>query len=575
MALDGIMTYALCCEFKKTLLGGKVEKITQPEKDDIVLHFHTPGAEIKNSKLILSANPSNSRACLTAAQFENPLVPPNFCMLLRKHLGGAKLLNVTQPGFERVLIFTFECRTEMRESVEKHLILEIMGKWSNLVLTDFENKVIDALRPVDFSVSEKRQLFAGLTYELPPSQNKLDISAQTEISLPKGARLDTFLTSSFTGFSPLLSRELSYELTGKTDSENCDELVLNKKLQNLYRNILEEKFTYCVLFTDKPLEFYCFDINQYGEFAEKKYYTTPSEALEEFYSERRKREHLKRGAADITKLLSTLISRVSRKINAQLLDIEECKKSEKYRRIGDIITANIYMLKKGDGNVMLQDYYSDGEPVQVSLDKRLTPSENAQRYYKLYKKATTAKEVLSKQLPLAKTELKYLESVLASVDTAENLVDISQIREELSNGGYIKKQQKDRKIKQSCVPSEYRSSDGFTILVGKNNAQNDFLTLKMAEKQDIWFHVKNYPGSHVIVVCEGKTPPNSTLTQAAIIAATNSKIRDGKNVEVDYTEVKNIKKPSGSKPGMVVYETYKTAIVTPSEELINELIVKK
>ena len=232
------------------------------------------------------------------------------------------------------------------------------------------------------------------------------------------------------------------------------------------------------------------------------------------------------------------------------------------------------MLKKGDGSVSLPDYYSNGELVDVQLDKRLTPSENAQRYYKLYKKAMTAKKILSEQLPLAKEELNYLESVLVSVETAQTITDISQIREELSAGGYIKKQQKDRKVKQNCMPAEYRSSDGYTILVGKNNSQNDFLTLKIAEKQDIWLHVKNYPGSHVIICCNGKIPPDSTLTQAAIIAATNSKIKDGKNVEVDYTEVKNVKKPAGAKPGMVVHETYKTAVVTPSEALINELIVK-
>lgn len=575
MAFDGIMTYALCREFNNILPGGKIEKVTQPEKDDIVLHLHIPGSKERNKRLLLSANPSAPRACLTAAQFENPAVPPNFCMLLRKHLCGSRIVDISQPGFERVLIFTFECYTEMREMVRKHLILEIMGKWSNLVLTDDENKIIDALRPVDFSVSEKRQLFPGLKYKFPPSQNKADLSEDVHISFAGDDSLDKFLTLSFTGFSPLLSREISYGLTGNVDCRFCDNDKLNIRLQELYRDITSGKFVFCVLFAEKPVEFYCFDINQYSGLAEKKYYATASEAIDAFYNERRQKEHLKHSAADVTKILNTHISRLSRKINAQLSELSECEKAEQYKRLGDIITGSIYMIKKGDGKVLLPDYYANGELTQIELDKRLTPAENAQKYYKLYKKSVTAKKVLSEQIPVAQAELEYLESVLVSVDSAENSADISQIRQELVLGGYIKTTYKNYKEKCDNEPSKYLLSDGFTAFSGKNNLQNDILTLKMAQKQDIWFHVKNYPGSHVVLVCNGRIPSDRALTEAAIIAATNSKIKDSENVEVDYTQIKNVKKPSGSRPGKVIYENYKTAIVSPDKGLINELIVKK
>ena len=590
MALDGIMLRSLITEFNNILKDGRVEKVNQPERDVVMLYFHLYNKSIKNARLVLSVNPACPGTYISTVNTENPKVPPNFCMLLRKHLNSARLIHVNQVQTERVVYFKFECGTELYETVYKYLILEIMGRASNLILTDSEFHIIDSVKHTDFTDSSKRQILPGFKYTQPPSQEKIDISDFTDIGIidfNKQEKLDKTLLNTFMGFAPLLCREICFRAMGRTDAIACeltenDKFKLNAELLNLKENIQSGTFSPVVLFDKSPFEFYCFDIKQYGDYLTKRSFNRPSEALDAFYEDKSKSEHIKRASADISKILAQTIARVTRKAEAQRGDLAEYEKSSVYKHYGDLITSNIYRLKGGEREVSVIDYYAD-EPCEktLALDPRLSPVQNAQKYYKMYKKAQNAIKVLSEQIPASLNELAYLESVSDELDRAENISDINEIRTELAEQGYIKQNLKQKYVKNNKGRKdvfnimEFMSGDGFQIFVGKNNLQNDYLTLKIAEKRDIWFHVKNYAGSHVILRCNGRSPSDKAMTEAAVLAATYSKIKDSFNVEVDYTEVRNVKKPSGAKPGMVVYEVYKTAIVTPSEKLINELIVKK
>lgn len=582
MAFDGIMLRSVCAELNEKLAGGKVDRITQPERDEINIRFRafdTIGKCNVNRTLLLSSNPSQSRVHLTQTKKENPAVAPNFCMLLRKHLTGAKFVKASQPGLERVLFLDFECSTELYETVTNRLVIEIMGRCSNLVFTDGDGHIYDAVHQVDFSDSEKRQILPGMTYTLPPAQDKSDLlTADIANALERNStgRIDKRICEKFLGVAPLLGREAAFICSGATDtdiSDLSDERFgkLVSYLETVADGVKQEKFSPVFLYAEKPLEYWCFDICQYGSAAKKITDISASEAIERYFSVKAAAEHIKRSSADITKIIGTVISRLSRKVEAQRGELKECEKADIYKRYGDIITSNMYLLKGGEKNARLVDYYAE-EPTEctVELDPRLSPTANAQRYYKLYKKAQTAKKMLSEQIPEALADIEYLETVRSSVENASSVSELAQIRRELTEQGYIKQRGKIKTQKQkkpeTCKPSEYTSSDGFTILVGKNNLQNDALTLKIADRHDIWFHIKNYAGSHVVVVTEGRTPPDSTLEEAAVLAATFSSADAGAKVEVDYTEVKNVKKPSGARPGKVIYVNYRTAVVTAKEK---------
>lgn len=582
MAFDGIMLRSVCAELNKKLAGGKVDKITQPERDEINIRFRAFDAENKcnvNRTLLLSSNPSQARIHLTQTKKENPAVAPNFCMLLRKRLSGARFLRASQPGLERVLFLDFECSTELYETVTNRLTIEIMGRCSNIVFTDGNGKIYDAVHQVDFSSSEKRQVLPGLTYTLPPSQEKEDLlSADIAKALERNrsGRADKRICEKFLGVAPLLGREAAFRCFGEADADisalsdgEFEKLV--SFLTDLRENIKNERFSPVFLFSDKPLEYYCFDIEQYGSAVKKISGIGASEAIERYFSIKAAAEHIKRSSSDLTKLTATAIARLSRKVEAQRGELKECEKADIFKRYGDIITSNMYLLKGGEKTARLIDYYAE-EPTEctVELDPRLSPTANAQKYYKLYKKAQTAKKMLSEQIPEALAEIEYLESVRSSVENADSVSELGQIRRELTEQGYVKQRGKQKLQKQkkqeTCKPAEYMSSDGFTILVGKNNLQNDALTLKIADKHDIWFHIKNYAGSHVVVVTDGKKPPNRTLEEAAVLAATFSSADTGAKVEVDYTEIRNVKKPSGARPGKVIYVNYSTAVVTAKEK---------
>lgn len=589
MALDGIMLRSICTELNKKLSGGKVDRITQPEKDEINIRFRAFD-EVNhcnvNRNLLISCNPSQARMHLTDSKKENPAVAPNFCMLLRKHLSSAKFISAEQYGLERVAVLNFECSTELYETVTNRLIVEIMGRCSNIIFTDEDYKIYDAVHQVDFSTSDKRQVLPGMKYTLPPSQNKKDfLSADIKSVIDEigCGRVDKKLCEVFCGFAPLFGREISFLCSGRTDAEleNFSEERKEKIVSVLaeFRQRIEKgEFSPVLLTTEKPLEYYCFNISQYGTSAEITENSSPSFVLDKFFLQKANAEHIKRSSADISKLISTTVARLSRKIEAQRGELEECEKAVIYKRYGDIITSNIYLLKGGEKSARLMDYYEE-EPCEknIELDPRLSPNMNAQRYYKMYKKAQTAKKVLSEQIPEALKEIEYFDSVKTAVENSSTLLELSQIRRELTEQGYIKKKGKPSKRPakaESCKPSEYRSSDGFTVFVGKNNLQNDALTLKTAEKKDIWFHIKNSTGSHVVISTEGKEPPLRTLEEAAILAATFSSATEGAKVEVDYTMIKNVKKPNGAKPGMVIYETYQTAVVSGDKALADRLFVK-
>ena len=576
MPIDGVMLRALKDELSDHA-GARLDRITQPERDEVVLYFYSKG---ENRRLLLSANAVSPRIQWIGYPKENPAYAPNFCMLLRKHLAAARLIEAVQPGLERVLILRFDCKNDFYEAVEKRLVIEIMGRASNLILTDGEGKIFDALRQVDLSSSSPRRILPGMTYELPPSQNKISILEDFSFPQPEGGiRADRFLTSSFEGFSPLLSRELSFTAFGTCDADLSEYPekgipALSAAVRELKEKILRKAYSPVVLKTDIPKDFYCFPIAQYGESCICESYPTCSAAMDAYYSEKDTVDHIRRHSADIAKLISTAIARLSRKIEAQKAELADSDRAEEYRVFGDLIVSNLYRFKGHESAVVLSDYTRDPPAdVKISLDPSLSASRNAQIYYKRYKKAQTAKNVLREQIRFALEELEYLRSVSDALSRAAGLAELTDLRKELASQGYLRKaaSKRNTKDRELSKPLRYVTSDGFTVLCGRNNLQNDTLTLRTAERRDVWFHVKNSPGSHTVLLAEGKVPSDEAMTEAAIIAATNSSLRDADNVAVDYTEIRNIRKPTGAKPGMVVYETYKTAYVNPDSGLCARL----
>lgn len=583
MALDSIFLHAVKTEIEKELISSKIDKVYQPEKDEIVLSFRSIG---KGYRLLLSANANHPRVHFTEAKLENPQNPPMFCMLLRKHLLGGKLTEIYQQPFERVLRFTFDCFNELGDEVKKYLYIEIMGRYSNIIFTDGDNRIIDAVKHVDLTMSSQRQIMPGLNYFMPPSQDKLILSKDnidviTDRLKQIDERLDKALLNTVSGLSPLVCRELSYLTSKQTDirtsvlnEDAFDRLKFNlKTLCDMYSTGSYSPVILRKPEDKKPFEFCFMNITQYGRLALCESGFTPSEVLESFYFEKAKKESIKQRASDIFRVITNAVERISKKINLQESELKTCADKNKLVLYGDLITANLYRLKTGDRFASVENYYEESCPViDIPLDLSLSPSANAQRYYKEYRKAKNAEGFLKEQLEKGRAELSYLETVFDGLSKAENERELAEIRNELEAAGYLKKQGKKQKGKQQIsLPMEFITSDGFTVYAGKNNLQNDLLTLKTARKQDIWFHTKNIPGSHTILVTDGKNPTHEAMTEAAVIAATYSRGRDSKNVPVDYTEVRNVKKPAGAKPGFVIYETYKTAYVTPDAELSEKL----
>ena len=543
MALDAICLTAVLEELRKVLEGGRIDKVYQPSRDEIVLAVRGAGA---NVKLLLSASPNGPRLHLTKEVRENPAQPPMFCMLLRKHLTGARFLRLEQPELERIVLLRLESTDELGDKVLRTLVLEAMGRRANLILLDGEDRIIDCVRRVEGDVSTgQRGVMPGLLYRLPDPRP---------------------------GLPPLLERELDFRSNGVSRGES-----LAEKLERLKEAVGPEGYVpYGLVREDKLVDFTFLPILQYGPDTGLRRYESFSKLLDDFYASRATAEKVGQRGADLQKSVSRARDRVARRVAQQELEREATKDRERKRELGDILTSNLYALQKGMGTVRLTDYYDpEGREVDITLDPLLTPQQNAAKYYKEYNKAKTAEVVLGEQIEKGRRELEYLDSVLEAIVLAEGERDLAEIRQELTDTGYLRRGAKAAKrMKVAAKPMEFRSTAGLRISVGKNNTQNDLLTAKQAGKGDLWLHTQKIHGSHVILWTEGRTPDAGSIEEAAKLAAWFSQARDGKKVPVDYTPVKYVKKPAGAKPGMVVYTTYQTAYVDPDGELAKRLRVK-
>ncbi len=573
MAFDAGMVLAVACELNEKALGARVEKVHQPERDEISLILHSA---LGNMRLTLSASPNNPRIHLSSAAKENPSAPPTFCIMLRKYLTGAKVSSVRTLGFERIVFIDFESRDELGYPFKVTLVAEIMGKYSNIIVCKGdEMKILGAIRPVDFTTSRVRQVLPGMLYEAPKMQDKCDPLSETregffeKLSLSQKSE-ENFICDSYLGISKAVAREIAYR-GSESGTALCNAFF------ELVDILKERKFVPTLVLDEasRPVEYSFFDLTHY-EGLERRPFDSVSLLIETYFSTRDNAERVKQRASDILKLLSNTKARLEKKTALQLLELEECEKKEEMRKYGELITANIYALKKGLSSARVTDYYDENTPeITIALDSRLSPSQNAQAYYKKYAKMKNAEIEIEKQLKITKNELDYVDSVLDSLSRAKGQSELDEIRKELSEAGYASAQKKCAMQKKSAStgkPIEYVTSGGYRLLCGKNNLQNDHLTTKVAEKGDWWFHVKGAPGSHVIMFTDGRDEPSARdFTEAATVAACNSSLCDGKNVEVDYTLIKYVKKPSASKPGFVTYNTYWSAVVTPDRETCESL----
>ncbi len=572
MALDGIFLHLLSEELKEVLIGAKVDKIHQTQKVELVFTMRTRSGAYR---LLLSASGNAPRLHLTTQQIENPPKPPMLCMLMRKHLGGATLLDIQQEGLDRILKLVFSSVNELGDRVTRTLVIEIMAQYSNIILLDENDVIIDAVKRVDNTKSSVREVLPSLTYELPPSQNKLDITRNSAEEIvdaitSKNTKLSNAILSSMEGMSPVLCREIAFRTAG-ADSV-ASELSDNQKVklafefEMLKNTVLHRTVSpNAVADTDgKLLDFSFVPITQYGSAAQYLSYESLSETLERFYFERERLARTKSKAEDLFKNINNLIERLAKKISNQMAELEECKDREEKKVYAELINANLYRLSKGLTVYELENYYDDYKTVAIPVKPELTPTENAQRYYKEYRKLRTAEEMLTKIISEGREELVYLRTVLDELSRAETEREISEIRQELSDGGFVK-QKNQGKIKKSqpMPPLEFDAPDGFKVYVGRNNIQNDKLSLKTAMKSDLWFHIQKAPGSHVILALEGREPTEKAMEFAAKVAAYYSSGREAGAVEVDYTEVRNLKKPVGAKPGFVIYHVYNSVLVKP------------
>lgn len=582
MALDGAFLRHIAHELEERALGARVDKIHQPNREEMVFLLRTRTEPLK---LLISARANSARVQFTQSTPENPKQPPMLCMLLRKRLSSARLVGVRQPELERLLYLDFDAVNELGDVVRLSVVCEIMGRYSNIILIDGNGKIIDALKRVDAEMSSERLVLPGLDYELPPPQHKLsllDVEPQQVLDallqLDKEMELSKALLSVLQGVSPIVCRELQHRVGRGADisvrhmtGSQSERLLFF--LSRIKQDVMETSGTpYLVVGQEKkPLDFTFFRVEQYGTSAIVREHQSFSELLEAFYEERDKIDRMRVREQDLLRTLTTLSDRLSRKINIQRAELEQCANRDQLRICGDLLNANLYQMESGMTSVELQNFYEDGMPtLRILLDPRLSPSQNAQKYYKEYRKARTAEEKLTEQIEHAQHELAYLDTVLEELSRAETERDLTEIRGELQEQGYLKSQKGKQKPLAAAAPLEFTVSDGFCVLVGRNNKQNDLLTLKKANNNDLWFHTKNIPGSHTILVTDGREPTEAAILDAAKLAAQHSRGRASAQVPVDYTQVRHVHKPAGAKPGMVIYEKNHTVYVTPLVETAEE-----
>ena len=577
MAIDAVCIQAVVAELRPQLIGARIDKIQQPAKDQVVLLF-------RGRRLLLDAGAGAPRIHLTAAVRDNPAQPPMFCMLLRKHLAGARVADIVQPPLERLVRIELDASDELGRTGRRALVLEAMGRRSNLILLDGEGRVIDSLRRVDADMSAARQVLPGLFYQPPASAGRLPVTEETEegfaarfAAAPAEEALDAFLLGSYFGLSPLMARELAFQAAGDTDARLFQlggPAPLWRAMEAFLDRIRREDFLpVCLLRDGRPLDFACVPVEQYGNAAETVVYGSFSALLDAFYEARERQERARQRGADLLRAASTARDRLRRKLALQEEEYAQTQERDKLRIQGDLITANLFRMERGQSRLECEDYYDGGAPVTIPLDPLLSPQQNAAKYYKRYTKAKTAEKYLREQMGIAGRDLEYLESVLAEIAQAETEQDFLDIREELREAGFLKKQGRGKKEKaRPAAPWEFRTGGGFRVQVGRNNRQNDKLTLKDADRRDLWLHAQKIHGSHVILRCAGGPPPSAEdIAQAAMLAAWFSQARGSGNVPVDYTEVRNVKKPAGGRPGMVVYTTCRTVNVTPEGGTVESL----
>lgn len=555
MALDGIFLYHLKNEISDFALDSRVDKVYQPSKDEIVINLRSRQG---SKKLLLSCNADAARIHFTEFPPENPSKPPMFCLLLRKRLTGAWVTEIEQDNLERILKINFSGTDELGDKTNYSLIIEIMGKYSNIIFIDKDGKIIDSMKRVDENKSHIREVLPGVTYVAPPKQDKLNIFTDDIEKIRKkiaDSRKGMYkaVMETVKGVSPIICREFEYGLT-------LDEF--KKQAQNPIPT---------VVFTDTPKDFAFIDIKQYDDLATIKHYDTFSQLLDYFYYERVRLMRIKARSADLFKTVTTLQERAVRKAINRKQELDDCRDKETYKLFGDLISANLYRLEKGAPYYDLENYYNNNKIIRIPADVTLTPSQNSQKYYKEYRKKQVAESKLNEFIKEANEEAEYFESVIDSLSRAETDSEITAIKSELASQGYIKKVNDRKKEQKALKPMHFKTRDGFDVYVGRNNIMNDKLTMKTAKNYDTWFHVQSAAGSHVICETSGKQISDGAIHDCAVIAAYFSKARESSNVAVDYTLVKNIRKPNGAKPGFVVYDPYKTEFATPTIDEVESL----
>ena len=571
MPLDAVTVSALAKELSERLEGGRIDKVQQPERDMLLLSLRAKG---ENLRLVIAAGTGNARAGITRGSFENPAEPPMFCMLMRKHLVGARILSVTQPEYERLLIFKLDTHDELGVQSEKKLAVELIGRSANAVLIGADGRIIDCMRRMDFAGDALRRMLPGMIYRLPPKQEKpvffaLDPEQRRALiaSADKTVPVDKWLMDSFAALSPLICRELAYRC-------NNDYVNLPNACDALCEAVAAGELAPWLISIDgKPKDFSFMAISQYGPAAQLERYDSFSEMLDAFYTRRDRAEQQRRRSHDLTKTVRTLRDRQQRKLAAQHEELRRTEGRENIRHQAELVTANIYRLRRGDRSLECEDYYDPACPVvHIELDPLKTPQQNAAALYKEYNKLKAAEQHLTVLTREGERQLDYLNSVLDELERAETDRDLSDIRRELTETGYIRARKggKAERVKPQS-PMKFVSDDGLEILAGRSNAQNDELTLKLARRTDYWLHTQRVHGSHVIIRCEGEEPPPRTLEQAAGIAAYYSQARGAGKVQVDYTMVRNVRKPSGALPGKVIYTDHKTMLAESDGALAERL----
>lgn len=567
MSFDGLFTKAMVDELSRTLKGGRINKVHQPYKNEVILTIRANGV---NQKLLFSAHPSYARVQLTNEAYENPSEPPMFCMLLRKHIEGYILEDVYQVENDRMIIFEIKGRNEIGDVSYKQLIIEIMGRHSNIVLVDkTRNIILDSVKHVSFAVNSHRAILPGQTYIYPPEQNKQNpFMVGTDDILRKidfnSGKLDKQIVEHFAGTSPLFAKEVIFQ------SGIANRATLPTAFLQLIQRIKSGELVPSIISAGNKEVFYLFPLQHIN--GEVKSFSNLSEMLDRFYFGKAERDRVKQQGNDIERLIINEKEKNEKKIEKLESTLREAEKADQLQRFGELLTANLYAAKKGMKEIEVIDYYDEmGGTVAIALDPRKTPSENAQKYFSKYQKAKNSVSIVIEQIEKAGEEVLYFENLLQQVQSASPK-DIQEIREELVDGGYIRdRQRRNAKKINNAKPilDYYLSSDGTELIVGKNNKQNDYLTNKLAARDEIWLHTKDIPGSHVVI--RSKEPSDETIHEAANLAAYYSKARNSSTVPVDFTKVRHVKKPSGAKPGFVIYDNQQTVYVTPEEELVLKL----